>query len=372
MASPRIGVPGLVPSLLGQPSNLISLPAGAAYNIPAGDYFIQTGPRTVLQIADSITGQYRNFPTANSYDCRINSDGANFRLVNVSGCLVGSVITNAGTGYTNGIFVNGVSTTTGAAGITCAASAGGATFTAIVGGAVNTSATITTAGSGYTFAPILIVSAPPAGGLQATATCTISAGAINAVTITNQGAGYTTAPTVTVVNDPRDTTGSGGVITLTLTGSGTLTGLYPISFGSAQTSVPTLSFSGGGGSSAAATALMSFAATGFTVTAGGAAYGNAQPFEVHTVGGISSATPIYTNPYSQIGSILPRQALFRGTSTAGGAITATGAITVDSGLGFQAVPDGIVVAGGSALATTVGQVTVTVGGVADTSFIQPV
>jgi hypothetical protein len=116
---------------------------------------------------------------------------------------------------------------------------------------------------------------------------------------------------------------------------------------------------------------MSYAATGLTVGAGGAAYGNAQPFEVHTVGGISTATPAYVNTYSQLASILPRQALFRGVSTAGGAITATGLITVDSGLGFQAVPDGIVIAGGSALATTVGQVTITVGGVADTNFVQP-
>jgi len=53
-------------------------------------------------------------------------------------------------------------------------------------------------GGVYTAAPTVTLSAPPTGGVQATATCTIdSTGAVNLVTVTSPGSGYTTAPTVT-------------------------------------------------------------------------------------------------------------------------------------------------------------------------------
>jgi CO/xanthine dehydrogenase Mo-binding subunit len=61
------------------------------------------------------------------------------------------------------------------------------------------------AGSGYTVAPTVALTAPPTGGTQATATATVSAtGTITAFTLTNPGSGYITAPTVTI------TAGSGG------------------------------------------------------------------------------------------------------------------------------------------------------------------
>lgn len=56
---------------------------------------------------------------------------------------------------------------------------------------------LTSSGSGYRFAPIITLSAPPSGGTQATATATINEGLVNAITITNPGSGYTTPPTVT-------------------------------------------------------------------------------------------------------------------------------------------------------------------------------
>ncbi len=59
--------------------------------------------------------------------------------------------------------------------------------------------------TGYTSGSFTI-SAPPAGGVQATATYTAVGGVITAVAITNPGAGYTTAPTVTAAG------GSGAVI----------------------------------------------------------------------------------------------------------------------------------------------------------------
>lgn len=342
-----------------QASGPISLAAGQAELVPAGQFNLLLGAYTFLQVYDPITTTWRTIGTQNMGVKPVNSDGANFRIVNLSGCAAGAFITNVGSGYTSAPTVT--------------ASAGSSAWTAVVGGAVHATVTITAAGSGYTYAPTLLVDAPPAGGVQATMTCTISAGAINAVTVVNQGAGYTTAPGVTILPDPRDTAGSGGTLTTTLTGSGTVCAVVCTNHGTAVTAVPTLTFAGGGGASAAATAVMCFTtpATQFTVDAGGVAYGNAQPFAVLAVGGVvAGAAGAVVNPALGPGLFTPRTGVITGTSTAGGAITATGAVTQDGGI-FQAVPKGIVIAGGSGLATTVGQVTMGVGGVTDTSYLYP-
>ena len=63
---------------------------------------------------------------------------------------------------------------------------------------------VTNGGTGYTSAPAVAFSAPPAGGTTATGTATFSGGAVTGVTITNVGSGYTSTPTVTF-------TGGGGV-----------------------------------------------------------------------------------------------------------------------------------------------------------------
>ncbi len=59
------------------------------------------------------------------------------------------------------------------------------------------SITVGAGGTGYTTAPTVTISAPPAGGTQATATATVSAGAVTAITVTNPGSGYLAAPTIT-------------------------------------------------------------------------------------------------------------------------------------------------------------------------------
>jgi hypothetical protein len=51
-------------------------------------------------------------------------------------------------------------------------------------------------GTGYTTPPTVTLSAPPAGGTQATATATVASGAVTAITLTNPGSGYLSAPTV--------------------------------------------------------------------------------------------------------------------------------------------------------------------------------
>ena len=62
------------------------------------------------------------------------------------------------------------------------------------------SVSVTGGGTGYTRAPTVKLSAPPAGGTQATATATVRSGKVTAVTLVNQGGGYTSAPTVTFTN----------------------------------------------------------------------------------------------------------------------------------------------------------------------------
>lgn len=361
MASTRQGGPGI--GLDNKPmignTNLVALAAGETYIIPAGQFYVTPGPYTFLQTKDPITSKWRAASVFGNNSTFVSTDGATFRLANLTGCALGAFITNVGSAYTSAPTVT--------------ASAGGSAWTAIVGGAINSTVTITTAGAGYTNAPQLIVSAPPPGGIAATATAAVSAGAISAVTVVNQGAGYTTAPTITVVADARDTITTLGVLTVnaTLAGSGTITGLLCTDHGQPVTAVPTLAFSGGGGSSAAATTVMCFTVTAFTVAVNGAGYGNAQPMLINSSGGIVAGTAgAVVNPQLDRSIFTPRQCNISATSTAGGIIQTTGAVVNDGGL-FQAVPTLYVTAGGTGLATTTAGATATVGGVTDTSYVQP-
>lgn len=340
-------------------TNIMTLAAGETFMVPAGQWHASLGPYTWLQDRDPITNKFRTTTTQNSSTTFVNSDGNNVRIANLTGCPLGAVVTNVGSGYTSAPTVT--------------ASAGNSTWLAIVGGAINTTVTITTAGAGYVNPPVLLFSPPPAGGVAATGYATVSGGAITGVTVVNQGAGYTSAPVITVVPDPRDTITTTAVLTVnaTLVGAQTITAIITQDHGQAVTAVPTLTISGGGGSSAAATAVMAFTATGFTVGAGGAGYGNAQPFLVEAAGGVVAATAAAGSVNPQFGTSIfaPRTGFITGTSTAGGAITATGAVIQDGGL-FQAVPSAFVIAGGSGLATTQGQATITVGGSPDTILLQ--
>jgi hypothetical protein len=85
-----------------------------------------------------------------------------------------------------------------------------------------------TAGSGYTTAPTVTLSAPPAGGTQATASASISNGVVTSINISNRGLGYTEVPTVTITSPTRTqatatttlTNGTVSSITLQNTGAG--------------------------------------------------------------------------------------------------------------------------------------------------------
>lgn len=345
-------------------SNAVTLTAARTQIIPAGTFWVAPGPYTSLQWKDPVTGAWRTInasPTTVPYS--LDSDGANFRLANLTGTPIGALITNAGSSLTNGFNT-----------VTVTPSAGASVWQTVVGGAINSTVTVTAGGSGYTYAPTLIFSPPPTGGIQATGVAVLSAGAVNSVTVTNQGAGYTIAPTVTVINDLRDTTGSGAVLTVnaTLAGSGTLTAMYPTDPGTVLTAVPTFTFSPA--STIAATAIMNFVVTGYSADTVGVAYGTSQPFLVLSTGGIVAGTRASNTagPIADKGLTVPRMAQLAGTSTSGGATTATGIVIQDAGFGFQAVPSAIIIAGGGALPTTAAAGSFTVGGITDTSFVQPV
>lgn len=72
------------------------------------------------------------------------------------------------------------------------------------------SVTVTAGGSGYTTAPTVAFSAPPAGGILATGVATVSGGAVTAIKMTNQGKGYATAPTVTITGVGTGATATAG------------------------------------------------------------------------------------------------------------------------------------------------------------------
>ena len=249
---------GLTPSLKGVPTNVVSLAAGqVALITPAGWYGIRTGRYTTVQQYDPITQIWRNIGggvIAGGIEY-FYSDGVNYRFANQHGCVVGATLTNVGSGYTSAPSV----TTTG-----------GAILKAIVGGAVSQTVTVTNGGSNYTYPPLVQISAPGAGGVQATGYAALTGGVVSSVTLVDQGAGYAAPPTITFVNDPREglngtTVGYNAAAVATLTGAGTITAILCLDHGSpiaytagSATTIPTITISGGGGSSGAATALMNW------------------------------------------------------------------------------------------------------------------
>lgn len=338
-----------------------------------GQYVVNLGPYTSLQFLDSNLGLWRNY-YAFAGDCfTISSDGTNFRLANTTGCPVGMVVTNAGSGLTNGY--NTVSIT---------ASTGGSVWSTLVGGALATGIAVTganiTSGSNYTRAPILVFN-PPVGQVTPyvlpSAICSIAAGTITSVTVLNQGAGLAAAPSLQILNQPGDTTGGGANLSanLSLALSGALVVAWPTQYSSsvgALAAAPTFTFSPA--SSIAATAVMNFVVTGVTTTAGGGGYISGTSFGVFTSGQLSGATPANINPDFDTLSIMPRNVSIQGVAQ-GGAIQTTSQVAIhDSGFGFQAVPKLYVIGGvtGGAAPTTVALVAAGVGGITDVSVIQPI
>jgi hypothetical protein len=347
----QIGGIARVGSTAWQNSQQIAVPASASYMIPSGNWYITLGPYTALQYYDSLANFWRTYMTGPTSDpVMVPSDGANYRVRNVVGSCVAGVITAAGSGMNNGVYSTSLGTGLAAAAgnsLTFAETVGTparrGTYNLVVGGAINTTLTITTAGSGYAAYPTLVASDPPSGGVRATAVCTAltAGGGLSTVTVTNQGAGYTTAPTFTVVPQPGDLTGNGAVLTAALTGSGTLTAMYATDAGAGYIAVPTFTFTGGG--SPAATAVMCITPTAIaapTVT-GLAPTSGVYPCQISA--GYVAATPVYTNTSVSTGLYTPQAGLILAnvtgatTLTWGNGITASNTFPVYGGL-HQAIP----------------------------------
>lgn len=339
-------------------TNGFTLQAGEVMPIPSGYFNIRHGGNTTVQVYDPVTTTWRPCGFDQGNFIQVDSDGNNYRIANQTGCPVAVVLTNAGTGYTSAPTVT--------------AAAGGSTYVAVVGGLVSTSVTVVNGGTNYTYPPLVVFGAPGSPGIPASGYSTISGGAVSTITVTNQGGGYNVAPFISLVNDPRDTTGSGATATCSLTGSQTIAGVLITNHGTAITSgtVPALTFSGGGGSSAAATLIMDWTVTSYAVTAGGAGYNGY--VKVETVGaGTPTIAPAYTNPDTQVN-------LFRGTpavilgALSSNAVTATGQALVQGGhiassaLGSNNL--GVAISGGTA--STVATLTLGVGGASDFVFMQ--
>lgn len=358
----NFGGPGVTPSLGSLTTTTLTLASGQVWPVPSGRWALKPGPYTSFQEYDPLCGIYRQIG-AGPTDAMVESsfsDGANYRLANQTGSPVAAVVTTAGSGYSS------------ATPPTFTASAGGSVWRAVVGGAVATSVTVSAGGTGYVYPPIVLVQAPPPGGIPAGAHCALTNGAVSSVTIDNQGAGYVTPPIITFQNDPREgqngvATGSGAAAVTTLTGAGTVTALLCLDHGQgSQSAVPTLTVSSG---SAAATAVMCWSISAYTVSSTTAGSG-------YTASVIISGfdTPpgssVLTNPAIQTQLVKTRNA-FIVAALSTGAITATGQVVKDGGV-YTAAPTMYVASAGVSGASPVQSViSATMGGQTDTSIIFP-
>jgi hypothetical protein len=162
---PIFGGAGVVISMKGANSNMLTLQPGECYypnsnnNVTqpgqstgnAGWFYAQLGRYSKLQFQDPISGVWRGIGDDSNAERYFQTDGVNVRVANQSGCAVGAVVTTAGSAYTSTP--------------TVIASAGGSKWQAILGPLVSTLAVIAFGGTNYTYPPAVVIDAPP--GLQA-------------------------------------------------------------------------------------------------------------------------------------------------------------------------------------------------------------
>ena len=355
------GGSGVQPSLK-TGTNRISLAAGQTWLIqPAGWYYIKPGPYTVIQQYDPILQSWvfcggGGTSGAEEY---FFSDGVNYRLANMTGQAVGATVTTTGTGYTS---------------LPTITIASGNSIWRPVLGAYVTSVTVSNGGSNYTYAPTVIFSAPPAGGVCATGYVTLSAGAVSTITLLNKGGGYTSPPTVSIVNDPREgingvTAGSGAAAVAVLSATGGVTAVICTDPGNTgYTATTTFTTSGGGGSGLVVTPIFCLAITSLNAVGAGGPYGSTASVEISAIDNPSATVSAPLNPAVSYGVVRVRKASIICPMTTGSVLTTTGAVVLDGGIYSQFSPWAQVLATPAIIATAA-TVTFNMGGVTDTSYI---
>jgi hypothetical protein len=322
---------------------------------------IATGLYTQIQWFDPILNVWRNFNNDIHTSTFVSSDGYNTRLCNNTGTCVGATVTTAGSAGTNGIYPY----TNSATNIQATADSGATLFTVIVGGAVDTTTTKVAGGSGYVLPPIVQISAPPVGGVQATATSVLTAGAVSSLVITNQGAGYATAPTINIIpvyGDP----GTGASYTCVITtSSGTVTALICTASKVGLTAVSTIAFTNNITGTAAATAIMCFTGTGSAIATGAS---NSAGSVLQIVSAPVATNAGTTNPAISDKLFKPRMGFCAYNSSA----TPTTGTIVDGGL-HQAAPSTVLsMNSNGTVSAAITANTVAYGGVSDVSLIQQI
>lgn len=355
---------GLYPSglLNGAPAgntNDFTLAPGQALPVPAGRYVLTPGAYGSVQYLDPVTNVWTllrdNNNNAGTYN--IWSDGYNVRVANLTGCVVGGVVTSGG----NNAYVAATTTVT--------PSTGTSTWTPIVGGAVNATVSITAVGAAYTIAPEVFIDAPPVGGLQATAISAISSGTVTSITIVNQGAGYTVAPLITILPSPYDPNFTSGTTAITnatalcsLTGAGSLTGVLLTNSGAPVATTMSLTVAGAG-ATATVVPLFLTTVTGVSVTTAGTGYGTFTA--ITTIGGGNTQTGAFTNPQHNLTGFTPRPATIPVTLSGTGLSTVT---TITDGGLFLSSPSPMPVTNG--IITTVTSLVLTLGSANTTVRVQ--
>jgi hypothetical protein len=331
---------------------------------PAGDWYLALGLYLVLQYLDPVTGQWTFSPTC-GWDGgikHISSDGFSVRIANLTGCIVGAVVTAYGSGYVQ------ASTTITVIGST-------ATFLPIVGGQLAT-LSLTVSGAGFGTPPVMFIPAPPpaannsngVGGIPASAYAILTSATVSGFSMTNPGAGYPSAPTAVLLPNPTDPNLSTGItnatVTFSLVGSGSLTGALCTNPGAALvngslTNV-TLAVAGAGTSATVVPQVMQTVISG-TVSGTGVGYGTTVP--IWTSGGGASLGAITNGPEYLGLAFRPRPAnITMNSLTQGGVGT-----IIDGGL-FLTAPTFTPFGG---VATTAATLAMIMGGRPDIALIQP-
>ena len=251
-------VPGVSSSVW---TNKIFVGRATLWLIPPGRWAIACQTHTYVVYRDPVSQTFVPMCALGGY-VDLNSDGSNYYVFNASGTPVQiATVTGAGTTYT-------YATTT------IVSSAGGSTWIPLIDGTV-ASFTVgadkfgNTGGTNFTIPPLVVVQAPGSPGIQATGLAVLSAGAVASITLEAGGAGYgLQAPGVFLIPDPSDPNiGSITVpaVTAVLASAvGAITGVLQTYHGTSQSAV-TLTINGGD-STATATCAIVTAAGDDTVT----------------------------------------------------------------------------------------------------------